>query len=73
MKTLSPLKSIKKYCKENCCAGDQKNWKECTATKCFLYPYNRIGIGNRKKKEKHSSGLSDSTKNMASEKQEQLA
>ena len=45
-KRLSPLKSIKAYCKEMCCCGDTKSWRDCTLTYCFLYRY-RMGKGNR--------------------------
>ena len=71
MKPLSPLKSIKKYCKEQCCCGDTKSWKECTRTECYLYRY-RLGIGNKKLNEKHSSGALDSIKTEHSEQQEGL-
>lgn len=47
-KRLSPLKSIKFYCKELCCAGDQKSWRDCSAERCVLWKY-RLGVGNRKK------------------------
>lgn len=52
-KRLSPLKSIKAYCKEMCCAGDIESWKNCTYNACFLFKY-RLGQGNRVKKPKHS-------------------
>lgn len=65
-KKLSPLKSIKSYCKKNCCCDDQISWKRCTATKCVLYPY-RLGIGNRLKVnqiiEKPCSRLSNQAEN----------
>jgi len=47
---LSPLKSIKAYCKEMCSAGDRESWQECNLTSCFLYKY-RLGRGNRGIKE----------------------
>ena len=45
-KRLTPVKAIKNYCKEMCCAGDQESWKNCTLTNCFLFRY-RLGKGNR--------------------------
>ena len=39
---LTPIKAIKLYCKESCCAGDMKSWKECSVKSCPLYPY-RLG------------------------------
>jgi len=39
---LTPIRAIKLYCKEMCCAGDQISWKDCTFTSCFLYRY-RLG------------------------------
>ena len=53
-KRLSPLKSIKAYCKEMCCAGDLSSWKECAFTACFLFQY-RLGQGNRSSSQKHNS------------------
>jgi hypothetical protein len=44
-KSLSPIKSIKLYCKEMCCAGDMNSWKNCTLTHCSLYRY-RLGHRN---------------------------
>ena len=38
-KKLTPCQSIKKYCKEQCCANDLKSWKNCTAVNCYLWPY----------------------------------
>jgi hypothetical protein len=39
---MTPIKSIKKYCKESCCAGDLKSWKECSVENCPLFRY-RLG------------------------------
>jgi hypothetical protein len=39
IKNLSPLKAIKEYCKEQCCAGDIVNWKECEVELCPLKNY----------------------------------
>lgn len=46
-KKLTPIQSIKAYCKEQCCAGDLISWKECTkdgikAERCQLFSY-RLG------------------------------
>jgi len=39
-KRLTPLRSIKRYCKEQCCAGDMKSWRECTLGEtCPLFPF----------------------------------
>jgi hypothetical protein len=46
-KNLSALKSIKKYCRYECCANDTISWKNCTRIECPLFPY-RLGVGNRK-------------------------
>ena len=50
-KRFSPLRSIKWYCKEQCCVGDTLSWKNCTFTACFLHKY-RLGKGNRVLSEK---------------------
>lgn len=53
---LSPLKAIRKYCKENCCMNDFKSWKECELINCPLFEYrfganpNRKGVGNKNPK-----------------------
>lgn len=39
---LTPVGSIKFYCRYLCCANDTTSWKHCKATKCTLYPY-RLG------------------------------
>ena len=31
--------AIKQYCKNQCCAGDLKSWKGCTAKLCFLWRF----------------------------------
>lgn len=38
----NPVKAIRNKCRYDCCAGDQDSWKNCTCTKCFLYPF-RLG------------------------------
>lgn len=37
MKRLTPCQAIKKYCKEQCCAGELEHWKNCTAKLCSLW------------------------------------
>lgn len=44
---LTPLQAIKKYCKKNCCAGDLRSWKDCTAKNCLLFSF-RLGHKPRK-------------------------
>ena len=42
-------KDIKLYCKEQCCAGDNESWKNCTFDNCILWRW-RMGrelLGNR--------------------------
>lgn len=41
-KRLTPISSIKKYCKEQCSANDLISWKECSCIKCPLFAY-RLG------------------------------
>jgi hypothetical protein len=41
-KPLSPLKAIRKYCKEQCCASDKESWVNCSIVNCALYNY-RLG------------------------------
>jgi len=38
-KKLTPLKAVKQYCKESCCAGDVKSWKDCLSPECPLFIY----------------------------------
>ena len=54
MKTLSPLRSIKQYCKIDCCCNDMKSWKDCTRKACPLYSY-RMGHRPTHTIQKHSS------------------
>jgi hypothetical protein len=35
-------RAIKLYCKELCCCGDIKSWKECSQKDCFLWNF-RLG------------------------------
>lgn len=41
-RALSPLKSIKNYCKYHCCVGDRKSWVHCNVPNCYLFSY-RLG------------------------------
>lgn len=41
-KHLTPIRSIKLYCKYGCCAGDMSSWKYCTNVNCVLHCY-RMG------------------------------
>lgn len=45
----SPLKAIKKYCKEQCCVGDTLSWRDCSVKDCILYPF-RFGVKPSSKK-----------------------
>ena len=42
MEKLTPIKAIKKYCKEGCCASDFMSWKNCSLENCPLFVY-RLG------------------------------
>jgi len=53
-KRLSPLKSIKLYCKEVCSCGELLSWKNCKFDCCPLFKY-RFAHGNRAKHPEHSS------------------
>ena len=76
-KHLTPIRAIKKHCKENCCAGDMTSWKYCTSKVCPLYPYR---LGKRPKQEtsrqtcdkKQADSTQDSTKIKPSEAQDTL-
>ena len=41
-KRLTPIQSIKAYCKYTCCNGSNKAWKNCDKTDCKLHGY-RLG------------------------------
>lgn len=45
---LTPLRAIKEYCKEQCCAGDTKSWRDCLMLSCPLWNY-RFGRSSKKK------------------------
>jgi hypothetical protein len=50
-------RAIKLYCKELCCCGDIKSWKECSITSCFLWNF-RLGrevVENNKTQQKNDS------------------
>lgn len=38
-KKLTRNKAIKIYCKDVCCAGDIKSWKDCPITDCPLWEF----------------------------------
>jgi len=38
---LTPLRAIKKYCKEECCANDAISWRKCENKECPLYSYRK--------------------------------
>lgn len=38
-KRKTPLRAIYLYCRQHCCAGDQKSHLECTFNNCWLYPH----------------------------------
>ena len=61
---LSPLQSIKSYCKHHCCCDDRQSWVDCSLTNCFLWRY-RLGLGNRGSKSKQPSGTHNFNKNGA--------
>lgn len=42
IKKLTATQSIKQYCRYSCCANDLISWKECSFSKCPLFPY-RLG------------------------------
>jgi len=44
---ITPLKAIKEYCKEQCCAGELHSWKECLDTDCPLHAFR---MGKKEKK-----------------------
>jgi hypothetical protein len=76
-KHLTPVRAIKIYCKESCCAGDLKSWKECSRKVCPLFAY-RLGkrpkqdITKQTSDKKHIDSIQDSNKIKPSEEQEKL-
>lgn len=50
-KETNPLKLIKWHCRYNCCAGDEKEWKECNNQSCPLWIMRMGKNPNRKKVE----------------------
>lgn len=70
----SAIKSIRRFCVDTCCAGDQEAVRECTgfqnlpSVECVLYPYrmgknpNRKGMGfGRKDTPVRGNGGQEST------------
>ncbi len=57
-KRLTPIQSIKKYCKELCSSSDLKSWKECNFDKCFLFSYR---LGKRPLKQPFEAYMSTNT------------
>jgi len=56
-KRITGLRRVKLYCKEECCVGDLKSWKECQVTNCYLYPI-RLGkrdLESKKEKDIHNT------------------
>lgn len=54
-KKLTRANAIRIYCKEMCCAGDLKSWKECDFYACSLWRF-RLGremLGNQTSFKKH--------------------
>lgn len=50
IKRLSPLKSIKLKCKEDCCNNDRESWINCEITDCVLWVYRMGKNPNSKRK-----------------------
>jgi hypothetical protein len=44
----TPLKRVREYCKNTCCAGDTESWKNCSLIKCELFPL-RFGTNENKR------------------------
>lgn len=61
-KHLTPVRSIKLYCKEMCCAGDLESWKNCTFDACFLFKY-RMGKRGTTSNKKQIDNSANSDKN----------
>lgn len=38
---LTRARSIKVYCKEMCCAGDNVSWRDCSFTSCPLWRFRK--------------------------------
>ena len=38
-KRMTRGRSIKLYCRLQCCAGDTESWKKCPVTNCLLHRY----------------------------------
>lgn len=68
-KRLTRGKAIKMYCKEMCCAGDMKSWRECNAYACPLWKF-RLGVevlGNTGSFKKQRQVRGNITKNEGSQ------
>lgn len=52
-KQVPVLTAIKNKCRFDCCAGEIESWKNCTNTKCWLYPY-RLGKNPYRKKKEYT-------------------
>lgn len=63
-KKLTPVQSIKKYCRYSCCSNDLISWKKCPSSDCPLHGY-RLG-----KRPKKLPFISYMTKTSRKEKQE---
>ena len=47
-KKLTPIQSIKFYCRYVCCCNDVVSWRECPVEKCILHKF-RLGKRPEKK------------------------
>lgn len=41
VKNLTRAKAIREYCKNQCCAGDQVSWRNCSCTWCPLWRFRK--------------------------------
>lgn len=62
-KQLTPIQSIKKYCRYDCCANELESWKHCTRPNCPLFQF-RLG----KRSSKHDSAQKQADLPLNSEK-----
>ena len=69
-KRLTPVRSIKFYCKEMCCAGDTISWMNCEFKACFLHRY-RLGKRDSNAYKKMRDSLLYSSKNKVLEADQQ--
>lgn len=54
IKHLTPLQSVKRYCRYECCANEMESWRNCTVTDCPLFCY-RMGHRPRHNTQKTSN------------------